>query len=113
MLLRASGQQIDHVYDIGAIRDTTLDSGVEHGTVILQLTDALIDNRLDDLETLRTNAFRVMSKQTTIDALTVASAFNGITRVADATGIHLDSNTENSTEDIRDMLDINRFAALK
>ena len=45
--------------------------------------------------------------------LTVASAFNGITRIADATGIPLDPNTERSTEDLRELLDINHLVKTK
>ena len=46
MLLRVSGTQTQTDYDIAAVNDPTLDSGVEHGTWILQLTDGLIKDRL-------------------------------------------------------------------
>lgn len=113
MLLRVSGQQNKETYDINAIRDPSIDSGVPHGTLILQLTDALIRGAQQDFESIRSAAIGSMGEQAVIDILTVASAFNGITRVADATGIPLDPNTEQSTEYIRAILDINRFADSK
>jgi hypothetical protein len=39
----------------------------------------------------------------------VASGFNGITRVADATGIPLDENTQQMTVDMRESTGIERF----
>ncbi len=45
-----------------------------------------------------------------VDCLVVASAFNGITRVADATGIPLDENTEATTADMRAAVGLDAFA---
>ena len=44
-----------------------------------------------------------------VDALVVASAFNGITRVADATGIPLDTNTAETTVDMRATVGLDAF----
>ena len=44
-----------------------------------------------------------------VDALVVAAAFNGITRVADATGIPLDHNTDDATAAMREATGIERF----
>ncbi|MDA1076460.1 MAG: alkylhydroperoxidase-related (seleno)protein, partial [Proteobacteria bacterium] len=44
------------------------------------------------------------------DTLTVAAAFNGITRVADSTGIPLDDNTAEHTGDLRESTGIAQFA---
>ena len=50
-----------------------------------------------------------MGIQPMVDALTVAAAFNGITRVADSTGIPLDENTLETTGEMREQTGIDRF----
>ena len=50
-----------------------------------------------------------MGTQSMVDAIVVAAGFNGITRVADATGIPLDENTQQMTVDMRESTGIERF----
>jgi hypothetical protein len=109
MLLRASGEQDGAEYDLNAITSPTGDAGVDHAPLLRELTEAAIENRWDDLEAVRTRAAQAMGEQETVDALTVAAAFNGITRVADATGIPLDEHTAATTIEMRDVTGIDRF----
>jgi len=50
-----------------------------------------------------------LGAQACADVLTVAAAFNGITRVADATGIPLDHNTVDATAGMRSDVGIDAF----
>ena len=50
-----------------------------------------------------------MSAQQVTDALVVASAFNGITRVADATGIPLTPIPQKQQSEMREQTGIQRF----
>jgi hypothetical protein len=50
-----------------------------------------------------------MGQQQAVDVLVVASAFNGITRVADATGIPLDENTSAATGELRASVGLDAF----
>lgn len=109
MLLRASGEQTGTEYDLNAVTNDTGDAGVEHESLLRELTEAAIRNRWDDLEGVRARAMQAMGEQETVDALTVAAAFNGITRVADATGIPLDEQTAATTVEMRDVTGIDRF----
>ena len=109
MLLRASGEQEGREYDLNAATNTTGDAGVEHALLLRELTEAAIENRWDDLEEVRSRATAVMGEQQTVDALTVVAAFNGITRVADATGIPLDEHTAATTIELREVAGINQF----
>ena len=109
MLLRASSQQENREVDLNSVTHDDLDSGVEHSQHLRALTEATIQNDWLRLGAIRQQAEAVMGAQTTVDALVVASAFNGITRVADATGIPLDESTENSTSEIRETTGIARF----
>ena len=99
MLLRASGQSDQQDFDLNSVTDDHADSGVDFGHWLRSLTEATIQNRWDDLTTIRDQAGAAMGTQSMVDALVVASGFNGITRVADATGIPLDENTQRSLWD--------------
>ena len=109
MLLRASGEQSGAEYDLNAVTSTTGDAGVEHESLLRELTEAAIENRWDDLDDVRRRATQTMGEQETVDALTVAAAFNGITRVADATGIPLDEHTAATTVEMRNATGIDHF----
>jgi len=62
------------------------------------------------MEQLKAAATATLTPQQITDVLTVAAAFNGITRVADATGVPLDPETERATETLREDTGIQRFA---
>ena len=109
MLLRASGERDDRAYELSAVTNGHGDSGVAHSDTIRGLTEATVANRWEELAGLRESAAAVLGKQAMVDVLTVAAAFNGITRVADATGIPLDDNVVPATESLRATVGINRF----
>lgn len=109
MLLRASGERDNRAYDLSAVTDDRGDSGVPHSDVIRALTEAAVGNRWDALASLREAASRMLGEQAMVDVLTVAAGFNGITRVADATGIPLDERARAATEDMRAAVGIDRF----
>ena len=83
--------------------------GVTCEEPLRELTDAAIHGEWERLTELRNTATQHMSAQQVTDALVVASAFNGITRVADATGIPLDPHTAEATIEMREQTGIQRF----
>ena len=85
------------------------DSGVEHSNHLRALTEAAVGSRWDELAAIRDEAAAAMGEQAMVDALTVAAGFNGITRVADATGIPLDPTTQESTVSMRSQTGIDDF----
>lgn len=105
MLLRGSGE-----FELQGVMDTSVDSGVEHGRLLGQLVDATIARRWDDVAEYRDQSVQAMGEQETVDAIAVASAFNGITRIADATGIPLDVGPAEATAAMRSELAIDDFA---
>jgi len=109
MLLRASSEKENGNYNLDSVTSDDLHPGVPHGDWLRRLTEAAITGDWLALAELRPRAEDTMGAQQTVDALVVASAFNGITRVADATGIPLDANTANTTHDLREQTGINRF----
>lgn len=109
MLLRASGQFENGNYDVNSVTSDDLDPGVPHGRWLRALTEAAIRGDWLTLAEVRPQAEADMGVQPTLDTLTVAAAFNGITRVADATGIPLDQNTADTTTEMREETGIQRF----
>ena len=110
MLLRASGEKEQTDYNVNSVTSDSLDSGVPHDDILRALTEASTRGDWLGLALIRPRAERIMGLQQTLDALVVAAAFNGITRVADATGIPLDENTDQTTTQLREATGIQRFA---
>ena len=109
MLLRASGELEDADYDLAAVTDRSRDSGVPHGELLTCLAEQTAGSNWQELKTTLASAARVMGEQQAVDALVVASAFNGITRVADATGIPLDENTADTTVAMREAVGLDAY----
>ena len=65
------------------------DGGVEHGDFLVRMAEAVARWQWNDVARLREESVALMGEQPISDAILVASGFNGITRVADATGIRL------------------------
>ena len=86
------------------------DAGVRHGEYLVALADAVARWRWDEVATLRERGVGSMGSKATSDAILVASGFNGITRVADAIGIRLDSRTASNSVDLRAAVGIDAFA---
>lgn len=110
MLLRASGEQTETTYDLASVTDESRDPGVPHGAHLRALTEATIRGDWLSLGSLRQHAEAAMGVQAVVDVLVVAAAFNGITRVADATGVPLDDNTAATTAELRSVTGIDQFA---
>jgi hypothetical protein len=109
MLLRASGEREDTEYNLSAVTSSDQDAGVAHGDWLRSLTEAAISRDWESLAPCLEAASIAMGHQQAVDALVVAAAFNGITRVADATGIPLDDNTADTTVDLRAGVGIDAF----
>ena len=110
MLLRESGEQANQAYNVDAVTQSDGDAGVPHGDYLRRLVEATIRGEWISLAQLRGDAEAAMGTQQVVDALAVAAAFNGITRVADATGIPLDEEAAQATESMRQATGIDQFA---
>ena len=101
MLLRRSGIETQSEFNLNAVTDSSQQSGVENETILRELVTAFVYGNWSELALIRTEATEILGLQHTVDALTVACGFNGITRVANATGIPLDPETERVSRDFR------------
>lgn len=109
MLLRRSGQESQIEFNLNAVTDPTQDSGVENGTILRRLVSAFVSSDWSELALVRTEATEILGLQQMTDVLTVACGFNGITRVANATGIPLDPETKRVTAGFRFDTGINTY----
>lgn len=108
-MLRVSSQSEGFDANLNAVTLDDVDSGILHSSLLRQLTEATIEMRWDDVASLRSEATSAIGSQSTVDALAVASGFNGITRVADATGIPIDSYEDDLGREIRSSIGIDEF----
>lgn len=109
MLLGASGKQENQEFNLNAVTDDEASSGLTHDRWLRALTEAAINRDWLTLAEIRPEAEADMGVQQVVDTLTVAAAFNGITRVADATGIPLDESTAQATQNMRQATGIEAF----
>ena len=86
------------------------DAGVPHGEFLIRLADAVAGWTWDEVTKLRHIGVNLVGREATRDAILVAAGFNGITRVADAIGIRLDSRTANTSVNLRATIGIDAFA---
>lgn len=109
MLLRASSEREQGDYNVFSVTDDKIDPGVPNGTVLRQITERVIRGDWLGLAEYRDNAVKLIGAQQVVDVCVVAAAFNGITRVADCTGIPLDENTSATTQQLREQTGIQAF----
>ena len=88
-------------------------SGVPHADVLLPFADAALSFDPARIAPARAAVLAALGKAAMIDAAAVIAGFNGITRIADATGIPLEDTKADDTADWREALGINAFQAAK
>ena len=88
-------------------------SGVEHGTLLLAFAEAMVGEDDEALTHVRHAVMEVMSPAAMVDAAGVASNFERMVRIADATGIPLDARMRALSQEVRDALQLERFSGHK
>jgi hypothetical protein len=78
--------------------DGTSDTGVPNAALLLSFADAAIGG---DARAQRERVVTVLGEAAMVDAAAVIAAFDGITRIADATGIPLEPAKAEQTADFR------------
>ncbi len=87
--------------------------GVDHANELLAFADAAIAGDTAALADARETVVTILGEAAMIDAAGVIAGFNGITRIADATGIPLEETKAEQTAAWRDGLGIDEFQRLK
>lgn len=104
----SQGRQADLAAVNGAATEAV---GVVHAAELVAFVDAVMGE--DEAERVRARDAlrRVVSPAAFVDACAVIGAFNVVDRVADATGIPLDDLLAEASREVRETLDLRRFAS--
>ena len=87
-LLGASSRGNDRL-NFGAIVDTSQESGVEHGALLMAFTEAAV-RRADNLAEARAQVAEAMGSGAAVDAAGTIANFQRMVRIADGMGIPVD-----------------------
>jgi len=88
-------------------------SGVPHEHTLVVFAEAMVSDDEDALVRSRQRILERLGPEALVDAAAVASNFERMVRIADSTGIPLDSFLDEMTADIRADLNLVRFASAK
>jgi hypothetical protein len=103
-----SGQAVD----LDAVNGSAeSDGGVAHGAQLVAFTEAAMGTDAEALERERAALCDVLTPEAYVDVCATIGAFNVVDRIADATGIPLDRGLDTLSEDVREQLDLARFAS--
>jgi hypothetical protein len=110
MLLSLSGENTSQDFNLDVVTNAGEgEIGVLHEDILLSIAEAVCNGEEKELALVREAALNILGSQALVDAIAVASGFNGITKVANATGLPLDETTENSTVIMRQQTKINDY----
>lgn len=107
MLLGRSSEGDDSVNLNGTVSNE-VDSGIEHGEVLLRYSDAAV-GRAADLAEAREAVQDAMGPDAVVDCAATIANFQRMVRIADGCGIPLDSGSRRLSEEWRDDLGIDGF----
>ena len=107
MLLGRSSEGNDALNLNGTVSNE-VDSGVEHGSVLLRYSDAAVGRRAD-LAATREALRAAMGADAVVDCAATIANFQRMVRIADGCGIPLDSFSRGESARWRDGLGINGF----
>ena len=108
MLLRRSGEARKDYDLVGMLTGSPV--GVEGEAIFDRLVQLTYEESYDALHQFLFESKQTMSPEKLVDAVAIATAFNGITKVANASGLPLDKATEQTTRKLRMSSGINEFA---
>jgi hypothetical protein len=113
--LRASGKHEGKSYQYEAITGgaAAREPGIAESALLIEFSEAIIVGDDARLAKARDEVVRRLGAAALVDAAAVAALFNGIDRVADATGITLEDDKAASTAEIRAAIGIDEFAKAK
>ena len=111
MLLRASGDRNNESYNLDSVTSEGIsDAGVNNGAFLMELAAAVYAQDADVLADIRTRGVKLLGERGLAEAMGIASGFNGITKVANGTGLPLDKSTADITGEMRTETGIDEYS---
>jgi hypothetical protein len=113
LLLRASGETVGEAVDARAITEdaAAAGSGIEHAEALLAFADAAVAGEPEALSAARARLLEAVGPEGVVDAAAVVANFERMVRIADSTGIPLDTPVAAMSADLRDDLDLGAFGS--
>ena len=106
-----TGDHLDYGVIVGG--SEAGDIGVEHGDILIEFAEAILGVDDERMEAARKAIAEKMGASALVDSSAVAALFNGIDRIADATGAPLEQSKADATVNLRAETGIDEFSARK
>ena len=113
MLLRASGEKRGAHVDPRAVTTPGVESGVEHGALLLEFSNAVMGDDPARLARARETLRATLGDAGFHETAATAANFNQMDRIADATGIPLDAASRAPMTELGRLIGSDRFASAK
>lgn len=114
-MLRVSANKTESEIDINMImgEDTLGHTDIKYAKELMEFAGSLASRSEDDLKTAREDLVAVAGEAVLVDAAGVAANFQRMVRIADCTGIPVDSNENEISNKVRADLDLYQFDQLE
>ena len=100
-----SGNHTGTEYDLSLIMDGGVqESGLPYGKILNEFVEAIMDRDKARIAAARTTVLETLGEAAMVDAAATIAAFNAYTRMADATGIPLETPKAEATVELRQEL---------
>ena len=110
MLLRAGGEMVGKTLDVRAVTaGDGVPSGVEHERELIRFAEAVVAGSPDEIATTRDALRAAVGDAAAVDAAAVVGNFQRMVRIADGTGIPLDTPIRLVSADLRRDLGIDAY----
>ena len=113
MLLRVSSEGSSEPVDVRAVTDGSVDpgSGVRHGAELVAFAEAALAADAEALAKARTAVRDALGPEALVDVAAVIGNFQRMVRIADSTGIPLDTPLELLSASLRDEIGVGSFGS--
>tara|TARA_Y100001970_G_scaffold291730_1_gene430057 strand:+ start:999 stop:1343 length:345 start_codon:yes stop_codon:yes gene_type:complete len=106
-----SGRDTGDNYNLESVMSGNMaDNVLPHGVILNEFLEAIFAGDTPRLKDAQNRLIEAMGEQALVDAAATIAAFNAYPRMADATGIPLESAKEEATEELRINLGLDVFS---